>query len=262
MYAEPEYLKKIRDGFSPWSNYPAVFQTLLKRITFSFILPIGSRERATQESPIFCANMRTQWALAPEGLEDYWQVIDSSDRFMGGCIWEWADHAIDHEGEKIKYTYGGDHGEPFHDGNFCVDGLVFPDRTPSSGALNMKQVYRPVRAQYKGGALIFRNTNSFRDTGYLKIAYALQLDGRIQKTYVLDQAIPAGKCLSIAFDTQAAEGDCFINIRYDDRWSGENIAFEQLAVREKLPNMKIGSAAPLMEKDGSYLFECEKANTF
>ena len=115
-----------------------------------------------------------------------------------------------------------------------------------------------MRAQYKGGALIFRNTNSFRDTGYLKIAYALQLDGRIQKTYVLDQAIPAGKCLSIAFDTQAAEGDCFINIRYDDRWSGENIAFEQLAVREKLPNMKIGSAAPLMEKDGSYLFECEK----
>lgn len=87
--------------------------------------------------------MRTQWALAPEGLEDYWQVIDSSDRFMGGCIWEWADHAIDHEGRKIKYTYGGDHGEPFHDGNFCVDGLVFPDRTPSSGALNMKQVYPP-----------------------------------------------------------------------------------------------------------------------
>ena len=258
MYAEPEYLKKIRDGFSPWSNYPAVFQTLLKAYHVQFYPTDWLKGKGYAGKPYFLCEYAHAMGVGPGGLEDYWQVIDSSDRFMGGCIWEWADHAIDHEGEKIKYTYGGDHGEPFHDGNFCVDGLVFPDRTPSSGALNMKQVYRPVRAQYKGGALIFRNTNSFRDTGYLKIAYALQLDGRIQKTYVLDQAIPAGKCLSIAFDTQAAEGDCFINIRYDDRWSGENIAFEQLAVREKLPKMKIGSAAPLMEKDGSYLFECEK----
>lgn len=237
-----------------------MFQTLLKAYHVQFYPTDWLKGKGYAGKPYFLCEYAHAMGVGPGGLEDYWQVIDSSDRFMGGCIWEWADHAIDHEGEKIKYTYGGDHGEPFHDGNFCVDGLVFPDRTPSSGALNMKQVYRPVRAQYKGGALIFRNTNSFRDTGYLKIAYALQLDGRIQKTYVLDQAIPAGKCLSIAFDTQVAEGDCFINIRYDDRWSGENIAFEQLAVREKLPNMKIGSAAPLMEKDGSYLLNAKKAN--
>ena len=54
---------------------------------------------------------------------------------MGGCIWEWADHAVlNPEGAKYRYTYGGDHGEFIHDSNFCVDGLVYPDRTPHTGA--------------------------------------------------------------------------------------------------------------------------------
>ena len=72
----------------------------------------------------------------PGGLSEYMDMFYSDDKMMGGCIWEWADHAAIHteEGAKYRYTYGGDHGEYMHDGNFCVDGLFYPDRTPHTGA--------------------------------------------------------------------------------------------------------------------------------
>jgi len=80
-------------------------------------------------------------------LERYMKIFYSSNNMLGGCIWEFADHAAYHENEKIKYTYGGDHGEEKHDGNFCMDGLFFPDRTPHTGAKQMKNCYRPVRCE-------------------------------------------------------------------------------------------------------------------
>ena len=61
--------------------------------------------------------------------------------FLGGCVWEWCDHAIYDgvaENGKERYLYGGDHGERFHDGNFCVDGLLYPDRTPHTGLREWK----------------------------------------------------------------------------------------------------------------------------
>lgn len=71
-------------------------------------------------------------------LKDYWQVINSSDRFMGAFVWEWCDHAVEIWG---KLYYGGDFGETEHDGNFCVDGLVTADRKLKSNTLEMKAVY-------------------------------------------------------------------------------------------------------------------------
>lgn len=71
-------------------------------------------------------------------LNDYWNKIDSNDRFMGAFVWEWGDHAV--KGEK-GFLYGGDFGETEHDGNFCVDGLVAPDRKVKSNLLELKAVY-------------------------------------------------------------------------------------------------------------------------
>ena len=77
----------------------------------------------------------------PGDFEDYFQMIHKDDRMCGGFVWEWCDHAIAHgtaENGKTRYYYGGDHGETIHDGNFCMDGLVYPDRTPHNGLLNIK----------------------------------------------------------------------------------------------------------------------------
>ena len=76
---------------------------------------------------------------SPGDLADYWRIINSNDRFIGAFVWEFNDHAIYQDGH---FLYGGDFGEKLHDNNFCVDGLVTPDRKLKSGALEMKAVYR------------------------------------------------------------------------------------------------------------------------
>ncbi len=77
-------------------------------------------------------------------LSDYWSAIDKNDRFMGAFVWEWCDHAIKTE---KGFLYGGDFGETEHDGNFCVDGLVSPDRKVKSNLLELKAVYGGARRQ-------------------------------------------------------------------------------------------------------------------
>ncbi len=77
-------------------------------------------------------------------LNDYWKLIDSDDRFMGGFVWEWCDHAVKTD---RGFLYGGDFGEKLHDGNFCVDGLVTPDRKVKSNLLELRAVYGGKREQ-------------------------------------------------------------------------------------------------------------------
>ena len=84
----------------------------------------------------------------PGDLEDYFQCIERHDGHAGGFIWEWCDHAIymgRTEDGRPKFYYGGDFGEFPHDGNFCMDGLVYPDRTPHTGLVEFKNVMRPAR---------------------------------------------------------------------------------------------------------------------
>ncbi|MBE5997993.1 MAG: DUF4981 domain-containing protein [Sarcina sp.] len=80
--------------------------------------------------------------------EDYFRLIEQYDCICGAFVWEWCDHAI-YKGTagdgRAVYYYGGDHGEYPHDGNFCMDGLVYPDRTPHTGLLEYKNVHRPAR---------------------------------------------------------------------------------------------------------------------
>ena len=98
-------------------------------------------------------------------LERYVQAFYRGDNMFGGCIWEFADHAVLEKEGPYKYTYGGDHNEWKHDSNFCVDGLFYPDRTPHTGAIQMKNCYRPVRAKK-----ISENEYEFFNHGYFKNA--------------------------------------------------------------------------------------------
>ncbi|HWM01275.1 MAG TPA: glycoside hydrolase family 2 TIM barrel-domain containing protein [Actinophytocola sp.] len=87
----------------------------------------------------------------PGGLAEYVALFDSSPRCAGGFVWEWIDHGLAHP--TLEYAYGGDYGEPLHDANFVIDGLVFPDRTPSPGLLDVKKAYAPVRFRFDDSAV-------------------------------------------------------------------------------------------------------------
>lgn len=122
----------------------------------------------------------------PGDLEDYFQFFDSHETTCGGFVWEWCDHAI-YKGKaangKAMYAYGGDSGETIHDGNFCMDGLVYPDRRPHTGLLEFKNIHRPVRiANYDGanGILTLHNYLDFTDIrDYLTMSYEVTCDGQV-----------------------------------------------------------------------------------
>ena len=122
----------------------------------------------------------------PGDFEDYFQMIQDNDKMCGGFVWEWCDHAIAHgtaENGKTIYAYGGDHGEEIHDGNFCMDGLVYSDRTVHTGLLEYKNVYRPARVisyDKESGELVLHNYMDFDDLkDYVKISYELTQDGLV-----------------------------------------------------------------------------------
>lgn len=122
----------------------------------------------------------------PGDFEDYFQMIQDNDKMCGGFVWEWCDHAIAHgtaENGKTIYAYGGDHGEDIHDGNFCMDGLVYPDRTAHTGLLEYKNVYRPARVvsyDKESGELVLHNYMDFDDlNNYVNISYELTQDGLV-----------------------------------------------------------------------------------
>ena len=130
----------------------------------------------------------------PGDFEDYFQMIQDHDKMCGGFVWEWCDHAIAHgtaENGKTIYAYGGDHGEEIHDGNFCMDGLVYPDRTVHTGLLEYKNVYRPARVisyDKESGELVLHNYLDFDNLkDYVKISYELTQDGLVISKGILPE---------------------------------------------------------------------------
>lgn len=120
----------------------------------------------------------------PGDLEDYFELVHEEDRMCGGFVWEWCDHAVyagEAENGKTRYLYGGDHGEEIHDGNFCMDGLVYPDRTAHTGLLEYKNVHRPVRVisyDVQTGELRLRSYMDFIDLkDYITVSYEVNCDG-------------------------------------------------------------------------------------
>ncbi len=98
--------------------------------------------------------------------EDYVQLLLCNERFIAMFIWEWCDHGIylGEENGRKKYGYGGDFGELLHDGNFCLDGMVYPDRTPHTGLYEYKNVIRPIRSKViEDNIYSFKNLYSFTD---------------------------------------------------------------------------------------------------
>lgn len=186
--------------------------------------------------PFFQCEYAHAMGNGPGGLEEYMQLFYSSDQFMGGCIWEWADHSVYDENAKYKWTYGGDHNEPIHDGNFCVDGLFYPDRKPSSGALEMKVCYRPIRAkQTDGNVFELWNTRSFKDSSDIDISFTVFVDGEGKDTGRIESVIPAEgkKRIQINSDLfRQTDKDVFVNFIYTDKETGAEIAAEQVIVSQ------------------------------
>lgn len=211
----------------------------------------NSHNKKMMEVPFFMCEYAHAMGVGPGCLEEYFDEVLEYDSLMGGCIWEFVDHAIYHEDGPIKYTYGGDHGEYLHDGNFCCDGLFYPDRAPSTGARNMKYVYRPLRFKYLGeGKIEVWNTNSFSSASRYDISYNIEVNGVKGSDISLELNTSAWSKEEISLDIPTT-GDVFINLRYVDK-NDDKVSFEeQLIISREMPSVEVAdSDVELKDEDG------------
>ena len=155
-------------------------------------------------------------------LQDYWDAIESTNFFMGGAIWDWADQAFWNVDPKTKQRYmgyGGDYGDRPNDHTFCMNGIVFPDHTPKPQYYEVKKVYQNVgiTMQEDGSIKIF-NKRYFESLSDLAIKVSLWEDGKQIKSYFEpDMAIAARTSKSFVpkFDLKnlAAEKEYFIKVQ-------------------------------------------------
>ena len=178
----------------------------------------------------------------PGDLEDYHETFYSSDRFIGGFVWEWSDHACilgTTADGKPKYGYGGDFGEKHNDGNFCMDALTYPDRTPHTGLLEVKQVYRPVRVE-KGkadGKFILRSHLDFSKADELfDCRYEITFDGGVSASGKVDfTLLPRGTAeISVPEAAEKRSEESFIRFIFTAKTDtlycekGYEVCFDQL----------------------------------
>ena len=217
----------------------------------------------------------------PGDIEDYFDCIYGEERFVGGFVWEWCDHAIYRgittDGRKV-FHYGGDSGEYPHDGNFCVDGMVSPDRIPHPALAEYKNVIRPVRAalvskeEFGGREAVNENwlsvelTNKLDFTNlkdYLKIEAELLVDGEVVETCdlgTLDLAPHEKTVVKVPFSTEylqhkSTESGDSVKLRYlqqSERLltaTGHELGFDQLFLKERdIPFVAAGESDKIAEK--------------
>ncbi len=205
--------------------------------------------------PLFLCEYSHAMGNSSGDLEDYHDMFFSSPRFIGGCIWEWCDHALIQgttDNGKVKYGYGGDFGERHNDGNFCMDGLVYPDRKPHTGLLEAKQVYRPVRVnKSENGEFTITSYLAFADAGtLLDCRYEIyDLNGKLSEGRVDFSVQPMG---SISFRIEGIEKysdantfiDFYFTAKNNTLWcdKGYQICSEQIALAEIMPVVESAEA--------------------
>ena len=206
--------------------------------------------------PFFLCEYAHAMGNGPGELEEYWQTIYANDRMMGGCVWEWADHGILQEKDGVPfYAYGGDFGEWPHDGCFCVDALVYPDRTPHTGLKEYKHVLRPVRVRMvdeKACEVAFKNTMAFADLDHFDCSWRLMEGKTVIQQGTIKLQTPAGGEETMKLPLKKYGAGAVLNFTFtlceDTLWAarGHVVAEDQLCLqlgevkqRHPLPAMPV-----------------------
>ena len=179
----------------------------------------------------------------PGALDTYDALCDASPRHHGGFVWEWRDHGIRaHTADGTPYyAYGGDFGEPVHDGNFVMDGMVLPDDTPTPGLAEFAAVNAPVVLSVDRGSLTITNRHHTVDTAYLRFAMVVEDDGRTREEAELAvPPVPPGASATVALPARdpAPDVETWVTVRAelatDTAWAprGHVVSHAQFAVAQ------------------------------
>lgn len=165
----------------------------------------------------------------PGNLKDYQDLVYAHDKLQGGFVWEWFDHGIEsftESGEKY-YRYGGDFGDDPSNKDFCIDGLIMPDRTPSPGLYEYKKVIEPITTtavDIQKGIINLLSRYDFANLDRFNLVYKVMEDDVILQTGFM--AVPsiearANKDITLPYDLSAIKAKpgahYYVNISYQLR---------------------------------------------
>ncbi len=196
--------------------------------------------------PFFLCEYSHAMGNGPGDLAAYWELIWNDDSFFGGCIWEFTDHSvgIKQTDGSYHYTYGGDFGDTPNDGNFCVDGLVYPDRTPHTGFLEAKQAYLPILTELTDpycGEVKIANRRRFTPLSDVDMYWDLCVNGKSVQNGVVHSVgvMPEESIIyDLPYDVTGLSGYIYLNISYRQAnatpWAeaGYEIGHAQFAISE------------------------------
>ena len=214
---------------------------------------IAFHERDTTRPIILCEYAHAM-GNSLGNFNQYWETFEKYPRMQGGFVWDWVDQGLLHKDNQGEYwVYGGDLGDQPNDGNFCINGLVFPDRSIKPALLEAKKVQQFVKTNPKNllkGQIEVYNTYNFIDLSFLKMRWQLIWNGIVtQNGEISDLFVQASDKAVIQLPytlPDRSDDECFLNISYvlkeDLPWAdtGYELAKEQLPIilpkaRDKKP---------------------------
>lgn len=202
---------------------------------------------------------------------DYWETIEKYDILQGGCIWDWVDQgfaATDENGVKY-WNYGGDYGKigTPSDGDFCINGIVFPDRSIKPQTVEMGKVYQNIRFRNfnpNNATVEVKNNFSFRNTGMYDFVYVIKTENRELGRYPLSVELEPGETKTVSLPELARLGDvreeCFVELyalqREEEPFleKGHVVASEQFQVKERNVENVVSARAAYEETDDEVVF--------
>lgn len=168
--------------------------------------------------PIFLCEYSHAMGNSCGDLKDYMEIFYSDDRYMGGCIWEWSEHAlVRYDGDTKYFGYGGDFGDPVSYQNICVDGICSPDRRPRSAMLEMKNVYAPVCCTVVSKyplEIKVENRYNFKDLSDLRFEWQVSRDAVVteQGEFVLNTQPETSEVIRPKFSIPS-DGECYFTLK-------------------------------------------------
>jgi len=202
------------------------------------------------QKPLILCEYSNSMGNGPGDLEDYFALFQKHESMCGGFVWEWCDHAVAHEkvsGGRTVYYYGGDHGEEIHDGNFCMDGLVYPDRRPHTGLMEFGNVYRPARVVSYDIAQGIARIHNYMDftnlKDYCRISWEVSSDGvKMAEGTVESESLniaPHGEGEIKLENLPAVEGRSYLKLKWilkEDKGvllAGKELGFDEILLSEE-----------------------------
>ena len=207
------------------------------------------------KKPFFYCEYVSAWSTGDIPL--HWGEFEKHDKYMGGCIWEYKDHAVNiGTKEKPMYRYGGDFGDKPNDGIYCVDGVVHPDRRPRPGYFDMKQTYKPFEATYENGLLIIKNKRYYDSLSEFSAYYTVEKDGGIIKKELIGKLdIMPGEEMKITPVIPQTEGNLTLNVHVylntDEYYAekGYEIGFEQFILKKSAVDLPVSEKSDVRTEE-------------